>query len=391
MIDYNLTLYMEERLKHVSSKFHRYLYPLINWNAQLIGITGPRGVGKSTMILQYLLENKANLKMLYVSTDHIYFSNHTLVDTAETFIRDGGQWLCIDEVHKYEGWSRELKQLYDMYPQLKIVFTGSSVLDIKRGEADLSRRALMYNMQGLSFREYLEMFHNLPGKIYSLDDILAGKVQIEGVDHPIPLFRQYLKEGYYPFAIEGDFNNRIINVVSQTVESDIPQYADMKAATARKLKQLLGLIAESAPYKPNLDSLASIIHISRNNMPDYLTWLERAGMIGQLRDDTSGLRGLGKVEKVYLDNPSLMSALASKEANIGNLRETFFYNQMRLNNNLTASRISDFKIDNITFEVGGHGKSQKQISGAERGYVVKDDIEMAIGNIIPIYHFGFNY
>lgn len=329
--------------------------------------------------------------MLYVSADHMYFSNHSLVELAESFIRDGGEWLCIDEVHKYAGWSREIKQLYDMYPNLKIVFTGSSVLDIKKGEADLSRRALMYEMQGLSFREYLELFHNLPNKSYSLEEIISGKVRIEGLEHPIPLFRQYLREGYYPFSLQGDFNNRIMNVVSQTIESDIPQYADMKAATARKLKQLLGLISESAPYKPNMDSLATVTHISRNNISDYLTWLERAGMIGQLRDDTSGLRGLGKVEKVYIDNPSLMSALAVKNANIGNLRETFFYNQMRLNNPITSSRVSDFKIDDMTFEIGGHNKSQHQIAGTPNSFVVKDDIEMAIGNIIPLYHFGFNY
>ncbi len=390
-MNYTLQLYMEERLKHVSSNFYRYLYPLINWDAQLIGITGPRGVGKSTMVLQHLLKHRENMNMLYVSADHMYFTNHSLVDTTESFIRNGGEWICIDEVHKYVGWSRELKQLYDMYPQLRIVFTGSSVLDIKRGEADLSRRALMYNMQGLSFREYLELFHNMPNKIYSLEEILAGQVKTEGLEHPIPLFRQYLKEGYYPFSLQGDFNNRIMNVVSQTVESDIPQYADMKAATARKLKQLLGLISESAPYKPNMDSLATVTHISRNNISDYLVWLERAGMIGQLRDDTSGIRGLGKVEKIYLDNPSLMSAFATKDTNVGNLRETFFYNQMRLKNRLKASRVADFTIDDITFEIGGHNKSQRQIAETPNSFVVKDDIEMAIGNIIPLYHFGFNY
>ncbi len=391
MVDYYLTLYMKERLKHISTDFKRYLYPIVNWDAQMTGITGPRGIGKSTMVLQYLLSNYEEDSMLYVSADHIYFSSHNLVDTAESFIKEGGKWLCIDEVHKYEGWSRELKQIYDMYPQLRIVFTGSSVLDIKKGEADLSRRALMYNMQGLSFREYLELSHNIKNRTYTLDEIIAGKVEVEGVEHPIPYFRQYLKEGYYPFSIEGDFNSRIIQVVSQTVESDIPQYANMKAATARKLKQLLALVSESAPYKPNLDNLSAEIQVSRNNISDYLTWLECAGMIGQLRDDTSGFRGLGKVGKVYIDNPSLMSALASKEANIGNLRETFFYNQMRLEYPLTASKVSDFRIDDKTFEIGGHNKSQRQIAGVKNGFVVKDDIEITIGNIIPLYHFGFTY
>ncbi len=390
-MDYTLMFYMEQRLKQVSQKFHRYLYPSIHWDARLIGLTGPRGVGKSTMMLQYLLEHRHSTKMLYISADHTYFSTHTLIETAEEFIREGGEWLCIDEIHKYQGWSHEIKQLYDMYPELRIAFTGSSVLDINRGEADLSRRAVVYRMQGLSFREYLVLFHNIHSSVYSLDEILEGGVIIPGIDHPLPLFKEYLKNGYYPFALEGDFDTKIQQVVSQTVESDIPQYADMKAATARKIKQLLALIAESAPYKPNIETLATKIQASRNNIPDYLTWLERAGLIGQLRDDTGGLSSLGKVEKVFLDNPSLIHALAAGGVNIGNVRETFFYNQMRVMYELTASKLADFRIGNITFEIGGRGKSQRQLAGADRGYVVKDDIEIAIANIIPLYHFGFTY
>lgn len=391
MVDYELMSYMGQILKRVPDEFQRYLYGEINWGAQMIGITGPRGIGKSTMVLQHIKRHRDETRMLYVSADHMYFSTHTLFATAEDFIKDGGEWLCIDEVHKYPGWSRELKQIYDLYPELRVVFTGSSVLDISKGEADLSRRALMYDMQGLSFREYLELFHGIKAKVYPLDEVLRGEVVLTGVDHPLPLFRKYLGEGYYPFAIKGDFDRRIMQVVSQTVESDIPQYADMKAATARKIKQLLGVIAESAPFKPNMDSLAGEVRVSRNNITDYFTWLERAGMIGQLRDDTSGLRGLGKVEKVYLDNPSLMSALAPGRANVGTLRETFFYNQMRLNYPVSASRAADFRIGDYTFEIGGRNKTQRQIAGEEHGYVVKDDIELAAGNVIPLYHFGFTY
>lgn len=391
MVDYSLTVYMRQRLEQVDSRFHRYMYSEINWGARMVGITGPRGIGKTTMALQYLLAHRDAQKMLYVTADHIYFSSHTLVEMAESFIRDGGEWLCIDEVHKYKGWSRELKQLYDAYPKLRIVFTGSSVLDIKQGEADLSRRALVYHMQGLSFREYLELFHGIRNRVYSIEEIIEGKVEIEGVEHPLTYFRDYLQEGYYPFAIEGDFTKRLMQTIDTTVEVDIPQYADMKASTSRKIKQLLAVISESAPYKPSIDKLATEIRVSKNNLPEYLTWLEKAGMIGQLRDDTSGLRGLGKVEKVYLDNPSMASALGADKANIGNIRETFFYNQMRLRNNLRASRIADFRIGDMVFEVGGRGKSQRQIADAEMGYIVKDDIEIAAGNIIPLHHFGFNY
>lgn len=391
MIDYSLIKFMEERLKDTSIKFRRYMYEKINWDARMIGLTGPRGVGKSTMMLQYMLRQPSREKMLYVSADHLYFASHSLVELADAFVLEGGEWLCIDEVHKYVGWSRELKQIYDGHPRLKVAFTGSSVLDIKKGEADLSRRALMYHMQGMSFREYLAMFHGIEAGVYSLEEILAGKVEIPGAEHPLPLFREYLKEGYYPFALEGDFNQRMTQVVGQTVEGDIPQYADMKAATARKLKQLLSIVAMSAPYKPNLENLSSEIQVSRNNIPDYLTWLEKAGMIGLLRDDTSGMRALGKIEKLFIDNPTLLSVIGGSNANTGNLRETFFYNQMRVNHDIMASRVSDFRIGDYTFEVGGRSKGQKQIAGVRNGYVVKDDIEFATANIIPLYYFGFNY
>ena len=386
-----LIAFMEERLKDTKTDFRRYMYDKINWSARMIGLTGPRGVGKSTMMLQYMLSQPSRKNMLYVTADHIYFSNHSLVELADEYVKEGGEWLCIDEVHRYQGWSRELKQIYDGHPKLKVAFTGSSVLDINKGEADLSRRAVMYHMQGLSFREYLGLFHGIDSKVYTLEEILANEVRIEGVEHPLPYFREYLKNGYYPFALEGDFEQRMMQVVSLTVEGDIPQYADMHAATARKIKQLLGVLATTAPYKPSMDSLASEIKASKNNVPDYLAWLEKAGMIGQLRDDTGGFRMLGKVEKIYIDNPTLMSVIGGPDTDKGNVRETFFYNQMRVNNNLTSSKISDFRIGDRTFEVGGKNKSQKQIKEAIRGYVVKDDIEYGSSNIIPLFNFGFNY
>jgi hypothetical protein len=321
----------------------------------------------------------------------MWFANHSLIELADSFVKDGGKWLCIDEVHRYSGWSRELKQIYDGHPSLRVVFTGSSVLDINRGESDLSRRALMYHMQGLSFREYLAIFHNIEVPTYSLRQIVSGEASLESPEHPLPLFREYLSTGYYPFAIEGDLAQRLNQVVSLTVETDILSYADMKAATARKLKQMLGVIAESAPYKPSLENLSQEVKVSKNNISDYLVWLERAGMIGLLRDDTSGMRSLGKIEKVYIDNPTLMTMLGGKDANVGNVLETFFFNQMRVNYKLLASRISDFRIDDMTFEIGGRNKTQRQIKDATHGYVVKDDIEHTHGNIIPLYLFGLTY
>lgn len=392
MVDYSLISFMEERLKGTPVAFSRYMNSRINWKSRLVGLTGPRGVGKSTMMLQYMLAQPSRKQMLYVTADHIWFATHSLVELADDFVKSGGKWLCIDEAHRYEGWSREIKQIYDGHPGLQIAFTGSSVLDINRGEADLSRRALMYHMQGLSFREYLEMFHSIKAPLLSMEDILNGDVRMsDALEHPLPLFRKYLEEGYYPFAIEGDLAQRVQQVVSLTVETDIPMYADMKATTARKLKQMLGIIAASAPYKPSADHLAQEIKVSKNNVPEYLLWLEKAGMIGQLRDDTGGMRGLGKVEKVFLDNPTLMTVLSGGRPNVGNLRETFFYNQMRVDYDVMSSRISDFRIDDATFEVGGRNKGQRQIREAAKGYVVKDDIEYRHANIIPLFLFGLTY
>ena len=389
MIDNKLYEYMTELLKRTPLDFIRYKYNEINWDGRLVGIVGPRGVGKSTMVLQHIKQSSEKYN-LYVSADNIYFTKHTLTDFADDFTKEGGTHLYIDEIHKYAGWSRELKQIYDMHPSLHIVFTGSSVLDIKRGEADLSRRALMYTMQGLSFREYLQLFHKIKCRAFSFEEILNHKVEIPELEHPLPLFREYLDHGYYPFAIEGDFQQRMLQVVDQTVEVDIPQYADMKASTARKLKRMLVILSGLAPYKPSTENLATEIGVSKNNVPDYLVYLERAGMIGLLRDDTSGMRNLGKVEKVYVDNSSLMSILTS-DPNIGNIRETFFYNQMRVNQNVTASRASDFTIDEYTFEIGGRKKGRKQIEDVENGRIVKDDIETGHGIIIPLWHFGMNY
>lgn len=390
MIDLKLYSYMRELLGRTPMDFVRYKYGEINWDSRMVGVLGPRGVGKSTMILQRINNTPSNHN-LYIAADNLYFADHRLVDLADDFVKEGGTHLYIDEVHKYSGWSRELKQIYDMHPSLHVVFTGSSVLDIYRGEADLSRRALMYFMYGLSFREYLALFHGVECPVFSLGEILANHAVISEVEHPLPLFRDYLSRGYYPFAVQGDFQMRMEQVVGQTIEVDIPQYADMKASTSRKLKRLLAILSHLAPYKPVADSLASEIGVSKNSVPDYLVYLEKSGMIGLLRDDTAGIRNLGKVEKAYIDNPSLMTVLADGSPDIGNLRETFFYNQMRVRNNLTASRVSDFTIGKYTFEVGGRKKGQRQIEGVPDAYVVKDDIEVGMGNVVPLWCFGLNY
>ena len=395
-MDLTLTEFMKEQLNLVSTDFKRYMYDKLPWEARLVGLMGPRGVGKSTMVLQHIKEQAEDVqgKSLYVSADHSYFSTHTLIDTAAQFVREGGEWLYIDEVHKYEGWSTELKQIYDSHPRLHVFFTGSSVLDILEGEADLSRRVLLNDMQGLSFREFLELFHGIKTPVRSLKEVLEGKVQIEGVEHPLPLFEQYLREGYYPFSLEGYFQQRLQQVIRLTMEVDIPQYANMTPATGRKLRRMLGIIASNVPYKPEASSLANEIKVSRNDIPNYLLYMEKAGMIGQLRDCTGGMRGLGKTEKVYLDNTNMIYTMTGENANIGNVRETFFFNQTRLNQEVISSKVSDFQIGEYTFEVGGKKKGLKQVKDVkdvENAYIVRDDTEYASGQFLPLWSFGLLY
>lgn len=392
MIDLRLINFMREELAATPTKFERYMVSEIPWNDRMIGLVGPRGVGKSTLVKQQIIkEQKDDYIQLYVSADHSYFANHTLTDLADLFIAEGGKRLAIDEIHKYHGWSRELKQIYDSHPNLKIIFTGSSILDIKKGGADLSRRAIMFDMQGLSFREYLEMFEDISLPTYSIEDITENRIEYNMDFHPLPYFRKYLANGYYPFGQLPRFDIRMQQIFSETIEVDIPTFANMTPSTVRKLKQMMMIISESAPYKPNMLNLSVELKISKNDVPDYLVYLEKAGMISQLRDSTSGMRNLGKVEKVFIDNPNLMTVLAGGSPNIGNLRETFFFNQTRVKNLVQASKISDFEINGITYEVGGANKGRAQLAKAKKGIVVRDDIEYGSGGIVPLWTFGMNY
>ena len=383
--------YSNRLISNVDKKFTRYLYNTIHWENRLIGIVGPRGVGKTTLVLQYIKNNLDVRHTLYVSAEDFYFAKHRLSDLASDFVKWGGKYLFIDEIHKYPDWSNELKLIYDYHNHLKVVFTGSSVLDLKKGSADLSRRAVLYNLQGLSFREYLMLFHQIEVPVFNLNEILNHQVKVPQMAHPLPLFADYLKRGYYPFALEPDFDLKLLQVVHQTLESDIPVYAGMNVSKGRQLKQLMAIIAESVPFKPNMTKISEILAISRNVIADYLLYMEEAGMLAQLRDDTKGIRGLGKINKVYLDNTNLVYILAGENANKGNIRETFFLNQCRVHHQVVSSNVADFKMEDKDFEIGGKNKGLKQIETAENGFLVKDDIESGFFNTIPLWHFGLMY
>jgi predicted AAA+ superfamily ATPase len=378
-------------LQSTTTNFKRYLYTEIAWNSRMVGIIGGRGVGKTTMLLQYIKENLDTKKALYVSADDMYFVDHTLYELTSDFYKSNGEYLFIDEIHKYPDWSRELKNSYDSFPNLKIIFTGSSILDILKGYADLSRRALIYQLQGLSFREYLKMVHGFDFEPYSLDQIIQNKVKIEGIEHPLPYFKEYLKKGYYPFGTENEINIRLSQIILQTLETDIPQFANLNVGTSRKLKRLLSIIAENVPFKPNFSKISELLGVSRNSLDDYFSYMEKAGLIGQLRTETGGIRGLGKVDKVYIDNTNIIFNLVGDKSNLGNIRETFFFNQMRLKNEVISASKADFVINDYTFEIGGKNKNQSQIEKDGKSFIIKDDIEYGYQNVIPLWAFGFNY
>lgn len=382
-----------KKLKTVSTDFVRYLYDRINWDSQLIVIMGARGVGKTTMVLQRILMTNAKKESLYISADNTFFAGNTLYDIATKFSQEGGKVLYIDEVHKYQDWSKEVKMMYDFLPDLKVVITGSSILELIRGtDADLSRRAIRYKLEGLSFREYLNFSFGLNIPAYSLEDILNGKVELpEEVKYPLAHFKEYLTKGYFPFIKQDDYYQRLENVINQTMEVDIPAYARMNVSTARKLKQLLYVISRSVPFKPNFTEIGRAISSDRGTVADHMVYMEKSTLIRQLNFAPDGMDLVQKVDKIYLGNTCFIYALADENPEIGNIRETFFYCAMCVNHKVTSSPAADFIVKDHTFEVGGKSKKQKQIKNVNDAFVVKDDIENAYMNIIPLWTFGFNY
>jgi len=391
--------FQEKMLLSTVPLFDRYLDSRIDWTNRLIAIKGARGAGKTSLLLKKIKETHLNdSSVLYCSLDHLYFSNHSLVELADSFQKKGGTILYLDEVHKYPNWSQEIKNIYDTFRELKIIFTGSSILDILKGKADLSRRVVIYDLQGLSFREFLEFETGLKFETINLRDILKNHLEIARKFNsrfkPLVQFSNYLQYGYYPFYKEGvaAYPLKLMNVINLTLESDLPLLKNIDPKYIPRLKKLLYLIAISAPMQPNISKLSQMIEISRNTVQIYLDYLCEARLINLSRSAKSGYAILAKPEKVYLHNTNLAYVISKDRPDQGNLRETFFFNQVGVNHEIHSPISGDFIVDDkYTFEIGGKSKKTKQLKGIEQSYVIADDIEFGYENKIPLWLFGFLY
>jgi predicted AAA+ superfamily ATPase len=386
-------------IRNTKSNFQRYLLTEINWENRLIAIKGARGVGKTTLLLQRIKQSHSTgREVIYVNLDDLFFTGHSLADFANEFVQNGGRFLYLDEVHKYPNWSQEIKNIYDHYQELKIVFTSSSLLHVYKGFADLSRRAVSYDLNGLSFREYLDFEYGKKYQPVSLADILKSHMEIVqpvlADIKPIAEFKSYQSNGFYPFFKESktDYYQKIRQVINLVLESDLPSVAKIDYSSILKIKKLLYIIATSAPFIPNILKLSELTGSGRLAIIQYLEYLKDAGILNLLKSEEKGMKYLAKPEKIYLNNSDLMFALASENTNTGNLRETFFFNQLNTVAKVTYTKFGDFKVDDsYIFEIGGKNKDFSQIRNIQNSYLVLDNIEGGLNNKIPLWVFGFLY
>ncbi len=387
------------KIRGIKDEFERYLTGIIDWNDRLIAIIGARGCGKTTLMLQYLKRNYSKPgEALYLSLDDIYFTTNKLIEVVDEFLKQGGQYLFIDEVHKYVGWSREIKNAYDTYSGLKIVFTGSSMLQVHKSDGDLSRRAIVYEMRGLSFREYLMMHSKKEFPVLKLIDIvnnhvaLATKISTEV--KPLMEFKNYLRYGYYPYFLENKDNylQRLSSTVNLILESDLPAVERIDYSTIHKIKKLLYVIATTVPFKPNIEKLSKQINATRGSTLLYLDYLRKAQLIGVLKSTKAGDGYMNKPEKLYLNNTNLMYALEPEQPDIGTLRETFFMNQLQADGEVHYTDKGDFLVKSkMVFDVGGKNKTFDQIKEVKNSFIAADGIEIGYKNKIPLWLFGFLY
>ena len=387
-----------QKLMRTPMQFKRYLASQIDWNSRLIGIKGARGAGKTTLLLQYAKEHLPKGKQtLYISLDDLFFTANTLVDLADTFVKQGGKFLLLDEVHRYSNWSQEIKNIYDDRPDLKMVFTGSSMLHLDRAKGDLSRRAVMYELPGLSFREYLNYTEKCDFGPIAFGDLITSHtsiaMEITGQLRPLEHFSDYLHYGYYPYFMESPklYLQKLAETISLALSIDLPSSQDISYASIEKIRLLLHVVAQSVPFKPNISKLSERIGISRNSLIHFLRYLEDLRIIKSLYADTKGIGILQKPEKIYLHHPNLQYALAREHSNIGTIRESFFINQAEVVAPLHYTKAGDFFMDGHIFEIGGGKKTLKPVKHLENAFVAADDIEIGHAYKIPLWLFGFLY
>jgi predicted AAA+ superfamily ATPase len=394
----NLFEFQENILRQIKNDFRRYLHKQINWEHRMIGIKGPRGAGKTTMMLQHLkFDLGSSPEALYISADHNWFYNHSLFDVANDWYKQGGKVLFIDEVHKYPRWSAELKNIYDGLPEMHVVFSASSALDIYRGEADLSRRIITYLLAGLSFREFILFTRGISFEAININDITKNHQSISRMIiedfRPLPVFRKYLEVGYLPIIAEGEdtYLMKLQQVINTIVDIDLAYIASYNAGTSIKVKKLLGVIAESVPFKPNIAALARKLDLSRDSVYQYIYQLKDARLLNTLSSEGKGVSTLQKPDKIFLENSNLAFALKEKP-DIGNIRETFVLNQL-LNAGLYVNSPveGDFITGGLTIEVGGKGKNGEQVKHLDNYIIASDNLETGSGNKAPVWLFGFLY
>ena len=397
----NLIKRCKRLLDVTSTDYIRGLMNVIHWDVRLVAIRGARGVGKTTLMLQYLkLHYSSDCKeAIYVSLDNPYFTRHTLEEFVDLFYLHGGKHLFLDEVHKYPDWSREIKSIYDGYPGLRIVFSGSSLLQILNAEADLSRRCISYEMQGLSFREFLKLSYKIDVPPFSLDEILESPdsicSRINALCRPLAYFDEYLQKGYYPFVLEGgsEYYSRIENVVNMILEMELPQQCGVDPGNARKLKTLLTILSTEVPMMVDMTKLSLMAGMPRSTILTYLHHLNRAKLIHLLYSDLSSLKKMQKPDKIYMENPNLLYVLSLEEVNKGTLREVFMVNQLSYQHQVEyCTRSADYTVDGrYVIEVGGKAKDGKQIAKEQKAFIAADNIDYPVGNKIPLWLFGFLY
>lgn len=401
------TLYRKSNrlLANTSTDIIREKMGEIHWNAPLISIIGAKGVGKSTLIKQYLKQHfePGDHRMLYCSADTVDFSTRTLVGLAEEFTIGGGELLVIDEIHKYKpgttSWSREIKEIRELFPSLKMIVSGSSLLRLKEGDADLSRRAVKYTLPGLSFREALRFYHGLSFPIWTLEDILSHPYDlwqtVSKKCKPVVLFKEYLEKGYYPFLLEGEgeYHTKIEQVVNYIIETELPLICKVDVANVRKLQALVSMICSETPFELNANRIAAALEIGRDTVVEYLKYLGDAKVLNLLYSGTKKVGKLSKPDKVYLENPNIMYALAPSKVEIGTLREVFAVGSLSESHTVEYGKTQgDFKIDGkYTFEIGGRNKNFTQIAGVKDSYIFADDWDMPDGAKLPLWMLGFLY